>query len=108
MPTTFLLRRGTYIDWFVKNPRLHEGEIGYELGTWRYKIGDGVRNWNDLPYFENTAQTEAFVIAKVAELAGTVSGVTQAELTAHVDSEDPHLNYDSGVDLLLLYLNAKV
>lgn len=108
MPTTFLLRRGTYADWLVKNPRLHEGEIGYELGTWRYKIGDGVRNWNDLPYFEDVAQTEAFIIAKVAQLAGSVSGVTQADLTSHVDSANPHPIYDDGADLLLLYQNAKV
>lgn len=108
MPTTFLLRRGTGLDWQVKNPLLHEGEMGYELGTWRYKIGDGVRKWNDLPYFEDEAQTEAFVIAKVAALAGSVSGVTQSDLTAHVDSPNPHPIYDDGADLLLLYQNAKV
>lgn len=108
MPTTFLLRRGTAIDWEIRNPRLHEGEIGYELGTWRYKIGDGLRSWNDLPYFEDKARTEAFIVSKIAELAGTVTGVTQQELLDHIDSPAPHLNYEDGADLTLLYENAKV
>lgn len=108
MPTSFQLRRGTGIDWATKNPRLREGEMGFELGTNRYKIGDGVRNWNDLPYFTNEAVIKAYIDAEIADLAGSVSGVTQAELDAHINSELPHPVYEDGADLTLLYENAKV
>ena len=108
MPTTFLIRRGTVLDWEAKNPRLLEGEMGYELGTGKYKIGDGYRVWMDLPYFTNEAVVKAYVDAEVAALAGSVSGVTQQELEDHVNSLAPHLNYEDGANLTLLYENAKV
>lgn len=31
-------------------PILLEGEVGYELDTDQYKLGDGEHAWNDLPY----------------------------------------------------------
>lgn len=108
MPTTFLLRRGTAYDWAFKNPLLREGEMGYEIGTGRYKIGDGYRNWVNLPYFTNEEVIKAYVDAEIALLAGSVSGVTQQQLTNHVDAEEPHLVYDNGASLTLLYENAKV
>jgi hypothetical protein len=108
MPTSFQLRRGTAIDWAAKNPRLREGEMGYEIGTNRYKVGDGVRNWNDLPYFIDEAATQSYVLQEVAKLQATVSGVTQQDLTNHVQATDPHPVYDDGRSLELLYQNAKV
>lgn len=51
MAVSFRPRRGTLFDWEAKNPRLGEGEWGYEIGTGRYKVGDGVRRWKELPYF---------------------------------------------------------
>lgn len=108
MPTSFQLRRGTGIDWATRNPRLREGEMGLELGTNRYKIGDGVRKWNDLPYFSDDSTLKAYIDAEIANLAGSVSGVTQLEFTAHIEETAPHQNYDDGTSLLLLYENAKV
>lgn len=37
-------------NWEINNPILLDKEIGYEKETGRYKIGDGVSNWNDLSY----------------------------------------------------------
>lgn len=109
MATTFLLRRGTAIDWATKNPLLRDGEMGLESNSGKYKIGDGYQRWNDLPYFTNEAVIKQYVDAQIAILAGQVSGVTEAELTAHVDEAiTPHPNYDDGRDLTLLYENAKV
>lgn len=108
MATTFLLRRDVAYDWWYKNPRLREGEMGLELGTGKYKVGDGVRNWNDLPYFTNEEQIKAYIDAEIAALSGGVSGVTQQQLTDHIDSLAPHLNWEDGADLSLLYENAKV
>jgi hypothetical protein len=46
------IRRGTAADWAAgtANPTLLEGEIGYETDTGNFKVGDGTRAWNDLPY----------------------------------------------------------
>jgi hypothetical protein len=87
---------------------LKEGEFGYEIGTGKYKIGDGYHRWNDLPYFTNEAEVQAYVDAKVTELQATVSGVSVQDLQNHVDSPLPHPVYDDGPSLLLLYENAKV
>lgn len=108
MAVSFRPRRGTAFEWSTKNPRLGQGEWGYEIGTGRYKIGDGVRNWLDLPYFVDEKSMKEYVDAEVAALAGTVSGVTQQDLTNHIGSAAPHPVYDDGPSLMLLYENAKV
>ncbi len=46
-----LLRRDTESGWATKNPILGPGELGYEIGTGRLKVGDGVTAWNSLPYY---------------------------------------------------------
>lgn len=43
-------RRDTKARWAQYNPILMEGEVGYELDTDQYKLGDGEHAWNDLPY----------------------------------------------------------
>lgn len=43
-------RRGTGTEWDNVNPILDMGEIGYTIDLNRFKIGDGIRNWRDLPY----------------------------------------------------------
>lgn len=108
MPTTFLLRRGTAYDWTIKNPRLREGEMGYEIGTGRYKVGDGFRNWSELPYFTNEAMIKEYVDAEIAALASGITGLTLDDLNTHINSGTPHPVYDDGPDLNLLYQNAKV
>jgi hypothetical protein len=50
---TFQFRRGTAIEWTTKNPILHAGEIGFELDSKRFKIGNGLTLWAALPYFDN-------------------------------------------------------
>ena len=43
-------RRDTAARWTQYNPILLEGEVGYELDTDQYKVGDGEHAWNNLPY----------------------------------------------------------
>jgi hypothetical protein len=50
MPIHIQLRRGTYAQWAAANPVLYIGEIGLEIDTDKFKIGDGTTAWNDLPY----------------------------------------------------------
>ena len=48
--TRFMSKGDTKQNWSENNPILLEREVGYELDTNSYKIGDGVTHWNELPY----------------------------------------------------------
>lgn len=37
-------------NWKTLNPILQYGQFGFESGTEKYKVGDGVLRWNALPY----------------------------------------------------------
>lgn len=50
MVQTIQFRRGTAAQWTSANPILAEGEMGVELDTKFYKIGDGVTAWNNIAY----------------------------------------------------------
>jgi hypothetical protein len=50
MPITIQLRRGTLSQWTVANPILASGEPGLDLTNMLLKVGDGSRDWNNLPY----------------------------------------------------------
>ena len=45
------LKRGLAAAWAEKNPVLKEGEVGLELDTKKYKVGDGTSTWSDLEYW---------------------------------------------------------
>ena len=45
------LRRSFSYDWVTCNPTLADGEFGFEIDTAKFKIGDGVNAWVDLPYW---------------------------------------------------------
>ena len=51
------IRRDTASAWQNVNPTLAQGELAYETDTGRFKIGDGITAWNDLPYIEFGAKT---------------------------------------------------
>jgi hypothetical protein len=97
---TYRLRRGYSLDWASKNPRLLAGEPGFETDTGRYKLGNGIELWNDLPYFINQDE--------IAALISEMEGGGGTALTDHINSETPHPVYDDGPSLILLYENAKV
>jgi hypothetical protein len=44
------IRRDTLANWVSNNPILANGEMGINLDTYQYKLGDGVKRWNQLPY----------------------------------------------------------
>lgn len=86
----FRIQRGTAARWAEVNPVLGMSEFGHEKDTGKVKIGDGKTKWTALPYLNAEA------------------GEVPLELQEHIDSLNPHPNYDSGASLLLLYENAKV
>jgi len=46
----FQFRRGTAVRWSTNNALLAVAEMGIETDTNLFKIGDGTRPWNQLPY----------------------------------------------------------
>lgn len=50
MAVQIQFRRDTAANWTAANPTLAQGELGLELNTARYKIGNGSTAWNSLPY----------------------------------------------------------
>jgi len=48
--TKIQIRRGTATQWTYSNPVLGQGEFGYEVDTYKLKIGDGSTAWSGLPY----------------------------------------------------------
>lgn len=59
LPVTLLIRSATAENWHTRNPILQQGEYGLEVGTHLLKIGDGVLDWDHLPYL-NKYDTEYF------------------------------------------------
>jgi hypothetical protein len=53
MATRMQQRRSPASDWSTANPILAAGEIGYEIDTNKFKVGDGINVWADLTYFDN-------------------------------------------------------
>ena len=49
------LRRALASEWEGVNPILLAGEPGMELDTFKLKIGNGILNWNELPYIADGA-----------------------------------------------------
>ena len=52
--TRFLFRRGYSEAWDRNNPVLMLGEPGFEIDTYKIKIGDGVTAWRDLGYLNGS------------------------------------------------------
>lgn len=58
-------RRGTKSEWELINPILMEGELGVEFpdsgvgqGLCKFKIGDSITKWSDLPYAFDAGSAE--------------------------------------------------
>jgi len=60
-------RRDTVANWASVNPILSQGELGYEINTGKFKIGNGVAYWNELPYFEGGASAFSGLSGTIGE-----------------------------------------
>lgn len=58
LKTRIILRNDTAEAWGVANPILKAGEIGIEKDTLKFKIGDGVKKWNELSYAGTQVKVE--------------------------------------------------
>lgn len=50
MAVQIQLRNDTATNWTTANPILAQGEMGVELDTLKFKLGDGINTWTALPY----------------------------------------------------------
>ena len=74
MATRIQLRRDTLSNWTTINPILGEGEIGIETDTNKFKIGNGILNWNVLSYYsESSTIINKFVFNEIP--LGIIDGV---------------------------------
>ena len=72
-------RRGTAQQWTDADPILAAGEIGFEVDTNQFKIGDGVNHWSDLSYFKNLedlgGSLDDYILLTEKGLAGGVASL---------------------------------
>lgn len=54
---TLQIRHDTASNWLTRNPVLAQGEYGLETDTFLLKIGDGVLDWEHLPYLNKLDAT---------------------------------------------------
>ena len=85
MATRMQQRRGTAATWTAANPILAPGELGFEIDTNKFKIGDGSSRWDNLTYF--TADAAAALEALIDSAPGVLD--TLNELAAAVN-DDPN------------------
>lgn len=92
----FQIRRDSSANWASSNPTLAQGEMGLETDTNKFKFGNGVSNWNSLPYFKSgnvdsvNGQTGVVTItlnnlANVNQLNAINSGIT-SDKVSEIDS----------------------
>ena len=82
--------------WEQNNPRLLNKEIGYEKETGRYKIGDGINLWKNLPYageeidnkilaMEEEKADKEFVVSIFEQLKALIEAGKTDEVIAVLD-----------------------
>jgi hypothetical protein len=70
------LRRGTTAQWVAANPILSSGEPGVDVTLGKFKIGDGVTDWNSLGY--------ATDVDSVSNVTGNLTGDVTGDLVGNV------------------------
>lgn len=100
-------RRGTAYEWSTVNPILDEGEWGVEFpdsgigtGLCKFKLGDGVLKWNDLPYAFDAAAANSINGGSVDSfhLIQIRGGTTIEWETANPVLAKNEITYDSTVN----------
>lgn len=65
MATKLQIRRDTLNNWYLINPVLAEGEIGFVIDTNKIKIGDGKKKWEDLDYIVSDSCDVEYLLQQV-------------------------------------------
>lgn len=65
--TRIQLRRGTADQWRRADPILAAGEPGFEVDTFRHKVGDGQKSWSQLPTLVLDRDLQSLVDERVGQ-----------------------------------------
>jgi hypothetical protein len=89
MATRIQFRRGSAASWTSANPTLAQGELGIELDTSKFKIGNGTLAWNALPYggIQGPQGTSINVIGSVED---------EEDLPASAEQNDAYIVQSNG------------
>lgn len=85
MAVQIQLRRGTEAEWTSGNPTLAEGELGVELDTGKFKVGNGSDNWATLEYNVGPAGADG---ADGTNGVGVPEGGTEGQVLAKASGDD--------------------
>lgn len=69
--TIIQLANDTASNWQAKNTLLLKGEVGIEIDTRKFKIGDGVTNWNSLLYANITDLSNYYTKTDINNFLGS-------------------------------------
>lgn len=61
MANKIQLRRGLASEWTSSDPLLSAGEVGFEIDSGKFKIGDGTTYWSGLDYFGGEVDLSAYL-----------------------------------------------
>ena len=78
-------RRGLATQWVASNPILAAAELGVEVDTGQFKIGDGVKTWSELSYFQDAAAVEQLIDDLIGLAPETLD--TLQELAASINND---------------------
>ena len=94
--TTFQVKRGTAARWEELNPILNPGEPGFEMDTFKLKIGNGSTPWKELPYVNDVDISKYITIEDIINgdvilpvATEAVRGVVLSSTAKHEISVDP-------------------
>ena len=76
LKTKLIIRNDISANWTTHNPTLTKGEVGLETDTLKMKVGDGVHQWADLPYYNDQTNTYQDNITTDGKNVGDVAVVT--------------------------------
>lgn len=108
MAALIQFRRDTAAIWTAANPILAEGEPGWEIDTGAYKLGDGIREWTDLPYRELAPSvTSLLLTVGDTEPGSPAAGYMDLYSKAIAGRAMPKIVGPSGLDTALQPLLAR-
>ncbi len=73
------VRRDSKLNWEQNNPRLELGEIGVDMTDLKFKVGNGIDLWNELPYmnediYKDLSNTKKSISDRIAFILETIEG----------------------------------
>lgn len=86
--TTFQVKRGTAARWEELNPILNPGEPGFEMDTFKLKIGNGSTPWKELPYINDVDISKYITIEDIINGDVILPVATEATRGAVLSSTD--------------------